>query len=190
MVETIENDIEKVLITQEEIGNKVHELGQIISTDYEGKDLVLVSVLRGGVVFVSDLMRAMPAPVTLDFMAISSYGPSTETSGVVKVVKDLEENILGRHVLIVEDIIDTGLTLSYLLRNLETRRPASLDVCVLLDKSARRIVDNLPIKYIGFDVPDVFVVGYGLDYRQIYRNLPYVGILKKSVYEISLQSIE
>jgi len=179
----LNDDIEKVLITEAEIKYKVHELGEIISSDYEGKDLVLVSVLRGGVVFVADLMRSISIPLTIDFMAISSYGPSTETSGVVKVLKDLEENIYNRHVVVVEDIIDTGLTLGYLLRNLESRKPASINICVLLNKPARRIVD-LPIKYKGFDVPDLFVVGYGLDYQQNYRHLPYVGILKKEVYEI------
>ncbi|NCO65574.1 MAG: hypoxanthine phosphoribosyltransferase [Candidatus Aquicultor secundus] len=178
----LNDDIEKVLITEAEIKYKIHELGGIISNEYSGKDLVMVSVLRGGVIFMADLVRSISIPVTIDFMAISSYGPSTDTSGVVRVLKDLEENINDRHVLIVEDIIDTGLTLSYLLRSLKAREPAGLDVCVLLDKSARRIVD-LPIKYKGFDVPDVFVVGYGLDYRQKYRNLPYVGILNKSVYE-------
>lgn len=178
-------DIENVLISEEEIREKVHKLGQAISRDYADKDLVLVSVLRGAILFVADLIRTISVPLTVDFMAISSYGPSTETSGVVKVVKDLEENIVGKHVLIVEDVIDTGLTLNYLLRSLKAREPASLDVCVLLDKSARRIVYNLPIKYKGFDVPDVFVVGYGLDYQQKYRNLPFVGILKKSVYEVS-----
>ncbi len=176
-------DIENILISEEEIREKAHELGQTISEDYAGKDLVLVSVLRGAILFVADLIRAISIPLTVDFMAISSYGPSTDTSGIVKVVKDLEENIMGKHVLIVEDIIDTGLTLNYLIRNLRSREPASLDVCVLLDKSARRIVYNLPIKYKGFDVPDAFVVGYGLDYRQKYRNLPFVGILKKAVYE-------
>ncbi|MDI6717299.1 MAG: hypoxanthine phosphoribosyltransferase [Actinomycetota bacterium] len=179
----LNDDIEKVLITEAEIKYKVHELGGIISSDYRGKDLVLVSVLRGGVVFVADLMRSISIPLTIDFMAISSYGPSTETSGVVKVLKDLEENIYNRHVVVVEDIIDTGLTLGYLLRNLESRKPASINICVLLNKPARRIVD-LPIKYKGFDVPDLFVVGYGLDYQQNYRHLPYVGILKKEVYEI------
>lgn len=179
----LNDDIEKVLITEAEIAGKVEELGRALSADYAGKDLVLVSVLRGGVIFVADLIRVMSIPLTIDFMAISSYGPGTESSGVVKVIKDLEENIVGRHVVVVEDIIDTGLTLGYLLRNLESRSPASLNVCVLLDKSARRILVTLPIKYKGFDVPDVFVVGYGLDYRQKYRNLPYVGILKKSIYE-------
>lgn len=177
-------DIEKVLISEDEIGQKVRELGRAISEDYAGENLVLVSVLRGAILFVADLIRVISIPLTIDFMAISSYGPSTETSGVVKVIKDLEENIVGKHVLIVEDIIDTGLTLNYLIKNLKSREPASLDVCVLLDKSARRIVYNLPIKYKGFDIPDVFVVGYGLDYQQKYRNLPFVGILKRFVYEM------
>lgn len=183
----LHDDIDKVLITESEIRYKVKEIGERISSDYAGKDLVVVSVLRGGVIFVADLIREVSIPVAVDFMAISSYGPSTDTSGVVKVLKDLEEDIVGRDVLIVEDIIDTGLTLNYLIKNLKSREPASLNVCVLLDKSARRIVENLPIEYKGFDVPDLFVVGYGLDFRQKYRNLPYVGILKKSVYEAPLR---
>ncbi|MBS3908945.1 MAG: hypoxanthine phosphoribosyltransferase [Actinobacteria bacterium] len=183
----LDDHIEKVLISEDEIAAKVIALGEEISGDYADKDLVIVNVLRGGVIFVSDLIRKMSIPVTVDFMAISSYGPSTESSGVVRVVKDLEENIHDRHVLVVEDIIDTGLTLGYLLKNLSSREPASLSVCVLLDKSARRILDNLPIKYKGFDVPDAFVVGYGLDYRQKYRNLPYIGILKKAIYDFDLK---
>ncbi|HZD60512.1 MAG TPA: hypoxanthine phosphoribosyltransferase, partial [Anaerolineae bacterium] len=174
--------IEKVLISEADIRYKVKELGEELSADYAGKDPILVNVLRGGFIFMADLVRAISIPVIVDFMAISSYGPAAESSGVVKVLKDLEENIVDRHVIVVEDVIDTGLTLGYLLRNLGSRNPASLNVCVLLDKSARRILDNLPIKYKGFDIPDAFVVGYGLDYRQRYRNLPYVGILKKSVY--------
>jgi hypoxanthine phosphoribosyltransferase len=185
--EMLDDHIEKILIGEDEIAAKVAELGKEISADYAEKDLVIVNVLRGGVIFVSDLIRKMSIPVTVDFMAISSYGPSTESSGVVRVVKDLEENINNRHVLVVEDIIDTGLTLGYLLKNLTSREPASLNVCVLLDKSARRILDNLPIKYKGFDVPDAFVVGYGLDYRQKYRNLPYIGILKKYIYDFDLK---
>ena len=184
----LDDHIEKVLISEDEIASKVTELGKEISANYADKDLVIVNVLRGGVIFVSDLIRKMSIPVTVDFMAISSYGPSTESSGVVRVVKDLEENINNRHVLVVEDIIDTGLTLGYLLKNLSSREPASLSVCVLLDKSARRILENLPIKYKGFDVPDAFVVGYGLDYRQKYRNLPYIGILKKSIYDFDLKN--
>jgi hypoxanthine phosphoribosyltransferase len=179
----LNDDISKVLITEAEIRYKVKELGETISKDYADRDLIVISVLKGGFIFVADLVRTLSIPVTIDFMAISSYGPATETSGVVKVVKDLDLNIVGKHVLIVEDIIDTGLTLAYLVKSLKTREPASLDICVLLDKSVRRIVERLPIKYKGFDVPDLFVVGYGLDYRQKYRNLPYIGILQKEIYE-------
>ncbi|MEW6188902.1 MAG: hypoxanthine phosphoribosyltransferase [Actinomycetota bacterium] len=174
-------DIEEVLFSEEDIKKKVRELGGKISKDYKGKDLLLVSVLRGGVVFLADLIRHISIPVSVDFMAISSYGSTTESLGVVKLIKDLEESIDKKHVLVVEDIIDTGLTLNYLLRNLQSRHPASLKVCALLDKSVRRIVD-IPIDYKGFDVPDVFVVGYGLDYEQKYRNLPFIGILKPEVY--------
>ncbi len=174
-------DIEKVLFSEEDIKKKVRELGGKISKDYKGKDLLLISVLRGGVVFLADLIRHISIPVSVDFMAISSYGSTTESLGVVKLLKDLEESIDKKHVLVVEDIIDTGLTLNYLLRNLQSRHPASLKVCALLDKSVRRIVD-IPIDYKGFDVPDVFVVGYGLDYEQKYRNLPFIGILKPEVY--------
>lgn len=175
------NDIEKVLLTREEIEKKVRELGQRISEDYKNKDIVLVNVLRGGVVFLTDLIRTVTIPVTVDFMAISSYGPSTETSGVVKIIKDLEEEITNREVLVVEDIIDTGLTLGYLLRNLRSREPASLEVCTLINKPFRRIID-IPLKYVGFEIPDQFVVGYGLDYGQKYRNLPFVGVLKPEIY--------
>ncbi|MDI6688992.1 MAG: hypoxanthine phosphoribosyltransferase [Actinomycetota bacterium] len=174
-------DIEKVLFSEEDIKKKVRELGEKISQDYKGKDLLLISVLRGGVVFLADLIRHISISVSVDFMAISSYGSTTESLGVVKLLKDLEESIDKKHVLVVEDIIDTGLTLNYLLRNLQSRHPASLKVCALLDKSVRRIVD-IPIDYKGFDVPDVFVVGYGLDYEQKYRNLPFIGILKPEVY--------
>ncbi|MDI6891622.1 MAG: hypoxanthine phosphoribosyltransferase [Actinomycetota bacterium] len=174
-------DIQEILLTEKQIQARVKELGEEISRDYTGKDLVLVSVLRGGVVFLTDLIRAITLPISLDFMAISSYGPSTESLGVVRLIKDLEESINGRDVLVVEDIIDTGLTLSYLMRNLESRKPASLGICTLLDKSVRRIVD-MTVHYKGFDIPDVFVVGYGLDYGQKYRNLPFIGILKPEIY--------
>lgn len=174
------DDIETVLFTEDEIKAKTKELGQEISQDYAGQDLLLVNVLRGGVIFLSDLVRHIDIPVSVDFMAISSYGPSTESLGVVKLIKDLEESIENRHVLIVEDIIDTGLTLRYLLKNLKTREPASITVCTLLDKPARRIVD-IEIGYKGFEVPDVFVVGYGLDYNQRYRNLPFIGVLKSEI---------
>ena len=166
----------EVLITQEEIYRRIQELGKAITMDYQGHELKLIAILKGAVVFVADLIRAVSLPLTLDFMAISSYGTGMESSGVVKILKDLDENIEGAHVLVVEDIVDTGLTLSYLLRNLNARNPASLKVCILLDRPARRIVD-LPIAYKGFEIPDHFVVGYGLDYQQRYRNLPYICIL-------------
>lgn len=176
------NDIEQILFSEEQIAAKVAEIGETIGRDYAGKDLVLVNILRGGVFFLADLVRHVRLPLAIDFMAITSYGPPAETAGVVRVVKDLEENITGREVLVVEDIIDTGLTLGYLLRNLKARNPATLNVCTLLDREVRRIVVDLPIVYKGFDVPDVFVVGYGLDYQQKYRNLPFIGILKSTVY--------
>ena len=169
--------IGQIVFTTEAIQERVRELGQAISADYAGKDLLLVSILRGGIFFLVDLIRAISIPVALDLMAISSYGPGAEKEGVVRILKDLEEPISGRHVLIVEDVIDTGLTLSYLLRHLAPQEPATLKVCALLDKRARRIAD-LPIAYRGFDCPDAFLVGYGLDYRQHYRNLPYLALLK------------
>jgi len=173
--------IREVLFTESEIEEKVKLLGAAISQDYREKELLLVNVLKGGVIFLADLIRQITIPVVIDFMAISSYGPSTEEFGIVRLVKDLEESVSGKDVLVVEDIIDTGLTLTYLLRNLESRDPGSLRVCTLMDKSVRRIVD-IPIYYKGFDVPDVFVVGYGLDYEQKYRNLPFIGVLKKEIY--------
>ena len=176
------DDIAEILIPEAEVQAKVRELGRAISRDYAGKDLVLISVLRGGFVFLADLCRVITLPVTIDVMAVSSYGPDARPLGVVKILKDLDESVTDREILVVEDVIDTGLTLSYLLRNLEPRAPASLKVCVLLDKPARRIVD-LPIAYRGFEVPDKFVVGYGLDYRQLYRNLPYIGILTKEAVD-------
>ena len=176
------DDIAEILIPEAEVQAKVRELGREISRDYAGKDLVLISVLRGGFVFLADLCRVITLPVTIDVMAVSSYGPDARPLGVVKILKDLDESVTDREILVVEDVIDTGLTLSYLLRNLEPRAPASLKVCVLLDKPARRIVD-LPIAYRGFEVPDKFVVGYGLDYRQRYRNLPYIGILTKEAVD-------
>lgn len=176
------DDIAEILIPEAEVQAKVRELGRAISRDYAGKDLVLISVLRGGFVFLADLCRVITLPVTIDVMAVSSYGPDARPLGVVKILKDLDESVTDREILVVEDVIDTGLTLSYLLRNLEPRAPASLKVCVLLDKPARRIVD-LPIAYRGFEVPDKFVVGYGLDYRQRYRNLPYIGILTKEAVD-------
>lgn len=169
--------IAEILIPAEDVQAKVRELGEAISRDYKGKNPLLVSVLKGAVFFLVDLTRALSIPFSLDFMAITSYGPGPTSQGVVRIIKDLDESIEGRHVLVVEDIIDTGLTLGYLLRNLQARRPESLKVCTFLDKPARRIVD-LPIEYRGFTIPDKFVVGYGLDYRQHYRNLPFIGVLK------------
>lgn len=172
MIETIGD----VLISAEEIGRKVRELGGRISEDYAGKDPVLVGVLKGSVVFLADLMRAISVPHRVDFMAVSSYGSGTETSGVVRITKDLDESITGEDVLIVEDIVDTGLTLHYLLDLLQARRPKSLRVCAFLDKPSRRQVD-IAVAYRGFEIPDDFVVGYGLDYDQRYRNLPDVRVL-------------
>jgi hypoxanthine phosphoribosyltransferase len=174
-------DIAEVLISSEEIAAKVQELGRLVAEAYQGNDLLLVSVLKGGVVFLTDLMRAIPMPLAIDFLAISGYGRK-DTAGVVRILKDLDEEITGRHVLVVEDVVDTGLTLGYLLRTLQARQPVSLRVCALLDRSVRRIVE-LPMAFRGFDIPDRFVVGYGLDYQERYRNLPFVGVLKPEVLE-------
>lgn len=175
-------DIKKILISEEELENKVKALGAKIAADYKNKDLLLVCVLKGAVIFVSDLMRTIDLPLDIDFMAISSYGSNTKSSGVVRILKDLNASIEGRHVLIVEDIIDSGLTLSYLVDNLKSRGPASVEICTILDKPDRRVAD-LEIKYIGFQVPDEFVVGYGLDYAEKYRNLPYIAVLKEEIYQ-------
>ncbi len=174
-------DVQEVLISSEEIEAKVREIGARISEDYRGERLLLVGVLRGAVVVMSDLMRNVDLPCELDFMDISSYGTGTSSSGVVRILKDLEEDITGRHVLIVEDIIDTGLTLSYLRRSLLARKPLSLEICSLLSKPSRRRVE-LDVKYLGFEVPDEFVVGYGLDYAGAYRNLPDICVLKPEVF--------
>ena len=174
------DDIAEVLVPREAIQAKVLELGQQISDDYRGEELVLIGLLRGAIVFLSDLMRSMDVPVLLDFIGISSYGTSTE-SGAVRLVMDLETDIAGRHVLIVEDIVDTGKTLYYLVENLRARQPASLRICALLDKPERRQVP-IDIDYVGFEIPDKFVVGYGLDFAEGYRNLPFVGVLKEHLY--------
>lgn len=166
----------EVLITAEELQQKVSELGTRISRDYAGKDLVMVGVLRGAVVFIADLLRHLTVPCEIDFMAVSSYGSSRDTSGVVRILKDLDDSITGRDVLIIEDIVDSGLTLNYLMRNLKARDPASLEVCSLLTKPERRRVD-IPIRYTGFEIPNQFVVGYGLDLAQRYRNLDHVALL-------------
>jgi hypoxanthine phosphoribosyltransferase len=178
----LEKDIAKILITHEQLQARITELGGAIGRDYAGKDLILVCVLKGGVLFLSDLIRAIPIPHAIDFMAISSYGGTrTESSGVVRIIMDLNANIQGRSILIVEDIIDTGRTLAYITENLRTRNPLSLEICTLLNKPSRREV-NVHLDYVGFDIPNEFVVGYGLDYNEFYRNLPFVGVLKPEMY--------
>ena len=168
------------LVSEEDLQRRVRELGEEISRDYAGRDLFLIGVLKGAVFFMADLMRHVTVPCEVDFMAISSYGASTDSSGVVRILKDLDINIEGRNVLVVEDIIDSGLTLSYLIRNLESREPASLEVCALLTKPARREID-VPVRWIGFEIPNRFVIGYGLDFAERYRNLPYVGVLSEEL---------
>ncbi len=177
----MQNDIAEVLVSEKEIQAKVAELGRRISEDYQDHELLLIGLLRGAIVFLSDLMRAISIPVRLDFIGIQSYGASTE-SGAVRLVMDLETDIAGRHVLVVEDIVDTGKTLSYLVENLKARQPASLHVCALLDKPERRQVP-IEVDYVGFAIPDKFVVGYGLDFAEGYRNLPFVGVLKEHLYK-------
>jgi hypoxanthine phosphoribosyltransferase len=178
------NDIAEILVPEDAIRAKVAELGQRISQDYQGEDLLLIGLLRGAIVFLSDLMRAIDIPVQLDFIGISSYGANTQ-SGAVRLVMDLETDITGRHVLVVEDIVDTGKTLSYLVENLRARQPASLRVCALLDKPERRQVP-IDVDYVGFEIPDKFVVGYGLDFSEGYRNLPFIGVLKEHLYRAVL----
>jgi hypoxanthine phosphoribosyltransferase len=172
----VERGVSEILIEEDALRERIAELGADISADYAGKDLLLIGVLKGAVFFMADLMRQITVPCEVDFMAISSYGASTDSSGVVRILKDLDESIEGRNVLVVEDIIDSGLTLSYLKRTLGARQPASLEVCALLTKPERREVD-VPVRYIGFEIPNRFVVGYGLDFAERYRNLRYVGIL-------------
>lgn len=177
----MKNDIEKVLISEKEIAKIVKDLGKRISKDYEGKNLLMVSILKGSVVFMSDLMRAVTVKCGIDFMAVSSYGKGVKTTGVVKIIKDLDINLEGYDVLVVEDILDSGITLHYIMELLSARNPKSIKICTLLDKPERRRVE-VKADYIGCKVPDEFVVGYGLDYDEKYRNLPYVGILKPCVY--------
>ena len=172
----LERAVGEILIDEETLSARVAELGVEVSADYQGRDLLLIGVLKGAVFFMADLMRHITVPCEVDFMAISSYGDSTDSSGIVRILKDLDINIEGRDVLVVEDIIDSGLTLSYLMRNLESREPASLEVCALMTKPARREID-VPVRYIGFEIPNRFVVGYGLDFGERYRNLPYVAVL-------------
>ena len=176
------NDVEKILISEEELRDKNIELGRRITKDYKGEELLVVGILKGSSIFMSDLIREIDLPLQIDYMVVSSYGTSTESSGVVRIVKDLQHSIEGKHVLIVEDIVDTGLTLAYICEILRGRGPASVSICTLLDKPIRR-KKQFPIEYIGFEVPDEFIVGYGIDYAENYRNLPFVGALKRSVYE-------
>jgi hypoxanthine phosphoribosyltransferase len=175
------DDIEQVLITHSQIQGKIAELGEQITADYAGLDLLLIGVLKGAFVFMADLSRHIRLPMEFDFMAVSSYGAATQTSGVVRILKDLDHEILDRHVLLIEDIVDSGLTLSYLLKNLRTRKPATLEVCALMKKTGVQQVP-LDIKYQAFEIPSVFVVGYGLDYGERFRNLPFVGTLRPEVY--------
>jgi hypoxanthine phosphoribosyltransferase len=173
---SLEAGVTEVLIESDALQGRIAELGEEISNDYEGRDLLLVGVLKGAVFFMADLMRELTVPCEIDFMAISSYGAATDSSGVVRILKDLDINVSGRHVLVVEDIIDSGLTLSYLMRNLRARKPSSLEICALLTKPERREID-VPVRYVGFEIPNKFVIGYGLDFAERYRNLPYVGVL-------------
>lgn len=174
-------DGKKIVLTQEEIGKRVRAMGEEISRDYQGKEILCVGILKGAMVFLADLVRRLTVPAQFDFMAVSSYGASTKSSGVVRILKDLDCGIEGRHVLIVEDIVDTGLTLNYLVENLKSRGPASLKVCAFLDKPSRRLAP-VDIHYNGLTIPDEFVVGYGLDYNESYRNLPYIMVLRPEVY--------
>lgn len=179
---SMHQDIDHILVSEEDLQAKVAELGAQISADYEGKDLLLVSILKGAVVFMADLMRAVSIPCGIDFMVVSSYGgANTSSTGLVKIIKDLDQDLSGKDVLIVEDILDTGITLSHLMPMLQMRKPNSLRLCTILSKPSRRKSDIEP-DYCGFEVPDEFVVGYGLDYDEKYRNLPYVGVLKPEIY--------
>ena len=175
-METVKDAVGEVLIEEEPLQARIAELGVEISSEYDGRDLLLVGVLKGAVFFMADLMRELSIPCEIEFMAISSYGAATDSSGVVRILKDLDTNIAGRDVLVVEDIIDSGLTLSYLMRSLKARKPASLEICALLTKPERREID-VPVKFVGFEIPNKFVIGYGLDFAERYRNLPYVAVL-------------
>jgi hypoxanthine phosphoribosyltransferase len=175
-------DISEILISAGQIQNRIQEMGAQITQDYQDKDLMVIGVLKGVTFFIADLLRAIRIPLEVDFLAVASYSAEARNQGLVRLVKDLETPINGREVLFVEDMVDTGLTLNYLLRSLRMRQPASLQVCTLFNKPGRRLVDT-PIKYTGFDLPDLFVVGYGLDFRERYRNLPFVGVLKPQVFQ-------
>lgn len=175
------NDVKEVLYSENDLALRVKELAEAIQSDYQDKELLVIGVLKGANIFMGDLIRKINLPIQIDFIAASSYGTSTESSGVVKIVKDLDYSIEGKHVLIVEDIIDSGLTLKYLEENFMSRKPASLEICTLLDKPERRKA-NISVKYVGYEIPDEFIVGYGIDYAEKYRNLPYVATLKPEVY--------
>jgi len=175
-VVSVDDAVGQILIEEQTLQARIRELGVEISRDYAGRDLLLVGVLKGAVFFMADLMRELTIPCEIDFMAISSYGAGTDSSGVVRILKDLDLNISGRDVLVVEDIIDSGLTLSYLVRTLSARKPATVEICALLTKPERREVD-VPVRYVGFEIPNEFVIGYGLDYAERYRNLPHVAVL-------------
>ena len=180
----MQNDIARILLSEEEIQNRVQEMGRQIAWDYRGKNPAMVCILKGAIMFYTDLLRATQIPLSMDFMAVSSYGKSTKSSGEVEIRKDLSHSIENRHVIIVEDIIDSGFTLTYLTRMLAARGASSIAICTLLDKPSRRAPGiTLKSDYYGFEVPDEFVVGYGLDYNEDYRNLPYIGVLKPEVYE-------
>jgi hypoxanthine phosphoribosyltransferase len=175
-VTSAEQGVGEIMIEQDRLQARIRELGEEVSRDYAGRDLLLVGVLKGAVFFMADLMRVLTVPCEIDFMAISSYGAQTDSSGVVRILKDLDTNIAGRDVLVVEDIIDSGLTLSYLMRSLKARKPGSLEVCALMTKPERREIE-VPVRYVGFEIPNKFVIGYGLDFAERYRNLPYVAVL-------------
>lgn len=174
--------VEKILLDEKQIMERIKELGQQITRDYQGESILMVGILKGAMIFLADLVRNIEVPTFFDFMAVSSYGAGTISSGVVRIMKDLDKSIDGKHVIIVEDIVDTGLTLQYLVENMKSRGPASIKVCTLLDKPDRRKVE-VPIDYNGFSIPDEFVVGFGLDYNERYRNLPYIAVLKPEIYK-------
>jgi hypoxanthine phosphoribosyltransferase len=176
------HDVAEILISEDQIKKRVAELGARINKDFAGEQILIVAVLKGALLFLADLMRHVELPLAVDFLAVSSYGAGTQSSGVVRILKDLDETIEHQHVIIVEDIVDSGRTLDYLLRMLRQRNPATLHVCTLLDKRERREID-VPIDYVGFEVPDAFVVGYGLDFAEHYRQLPFIGVLKPEIYE-------
>lgn len=176
------NDIERVLISEEEINQKVIEIADKISAEYKGEDVILIGILKGSVMFMSDLLKKIKIPCKMDFMAVSSYGSAAESSGVVRILKDLDFQITGKNIILVEDIIDSGITLEYLIKYLNARKPKSLEIACLLNKKERRKVD-VDVKYIGYEVEDHFLVGYGLDFAEKYRNLPFIGILKEEIYK-------